>query len=488
VADAPQPSDRPLLVVFGATGDLMRRKLLPALYGLSVDGHLPAGSVILGAARSTEFDDASYQSWAAQGLKEFSPFHPDAIDPWCAATLFYQSIRDGTPKDYQALAKRVTALEGKHELDGNRVLYLALPYEAFAPTIAGIGGAGLNRGPGWTRIVIEKPFGRDLDTARALNQLVHQHFDEPSIYRIDHYLGKETVQNLLILRFANVLFESLWSRDRVSKVEITVAEDLGLEGRAGYYDHAGALRDMVQNHLTQLLSLIAMEVPAAYDADSIRNEKVKVLRSITPVRPDQTVFGQYAPGTIDGATVPGYLKEQGVPDGSSTETFVALSLRIENWRWQGVPFYLRSGKRLAKRVTQVVVTFHRPPVTFFKDLDPEDVHSNELVITLQPNEGFDLVFEVKPPGEAMATRTERMRFRYAEQFGNLPDAYQTLLLDVLEGDPTLFVRADEVEASWELYTDILAHPPTPKPYPAGSWGPPQADKLLQPNEEPWSRP
>ncbi|MCI4344098.1 MAG: glucose-6-phosphate dehydrogenase [Thermoplasmata archaeon] len=479
---------RPLLVVFGATGDLMRRKLLPALYGLSVDGHLPAGSVILGAARSTDYQDASYRSWAALGLKQFSPFHPDAIDPWCDATLFYQPVRDGAADDYRALAERIAALEKEHQLDGNRVLYLALPFEAFAPTIQGLGEAGLGHGPGWTRIVIEKPFGRDLDSAKSLNQLVHQYFDEPSIYRIDHYLGKETVQNLLVLRFANVLFESLWSRDRVSKVEITVAEDLGLEGRAGYYDRAGALRDMVQNHLTQLLSLVAMEVPAAYDADAIRNEKVKVLRSIAPVRPEQAVFGQYEAGTIDGASVPGYHQEQGVPGSSVTETFVALQLRIENWRWQGVPFYLRTGKRLAQRVTQVVVNFHRPPVTFFKDLDPEDVHSNELVITLQPNEGFDLVFEVKPPGEAMATRTERMRFRYAEQFGNLPDAYQTLLLDVLEGDATLFVRADEVEASWQLFAELLAHPPAPKGYPAGSWGPSAADQLLQPNEEPWSRP
>ena len=488
MAGARKLSTRPLLVVFGATGDLMHRKLLPALYGLSVDGHLPAGSVILGAARSTEFQDDSFRAWASQGLKQFSPFHPDAIDPWCATTLFYQSIGDGTPEAYRALAQRIATLEGEHPLDGNRVLYLALPFEAFAPTIEGVGTAGLNRGPGWTRIVIEKPFGRDLATARALNQLVHQYFDEPSIFRIDHYLGKETVQNLLVLRFANVLFESLWSRDRVSKVEITVAEDLGLEGRAGYYDRAGALRDMVQNHLTQLLSLVAMEVPAAYDADAIRNEKVKVLRSITPVRPDQAVFGQYEAGAIQGAPVPAYRQEQGVPADSTTETFVALRLRIENWRWQGVPFYLRTGKRLAQRVTQVVVNFHRPPVTFFPDLDPEDVHSNELVMTLQPNEGFDLVFEVKPPGHGMATRTERMRFRYAEQFGNLPDAYQTLLLDVLEGDATLFVRADEVEASWQLYADLLAHPPPPKTYPAGSWGPSAADQLLQPNDEPWSRP
>ncbi|MCI4350216.1 MAG: glucose-6-phosphate dehydrogenase [Thermoplasmata archaeon] len=484
---APPPT-RPLFVVVGATGDLMRRMLLPALYGLSADDHLPAESAVLGAARTSSFDDASYQAWAAAGLKEFSPYHPDAIDPWCRKVLHYQSIGEGTPADYQNLAARVAKVEADHQLSGDRVLYLALPYEAFAPTIKGLAEAGLNHGPGWTRIVIEKPFGRDLETARDLNALVHTYFDEPSIYRIDHYLGKETVQNLLVLRFANVLFESLWSRDRVTKVEITVAEDLGVEARAAYYDRAGALRDMVQNHLTQLLSLIAMEVPAAFDADAIRNEKVKVLHSIAPVEPEQAVFGQYTAGWIAGAAVPAYRSESGVPAGSTTETFVALRLKIENWRWQGVPFYLRTGKRLGNRVTQVVVNFQRPPVTFFRDLDPDEVHSNELVMTLQPDEGFDLVFEVKAPGQTVATKTERMRFRYAEQFGNLPDAYQTLLLDVVEGDATLFVRADEVEASWRLYAKLLAQPPAPHDYAAGSWGPDAAQGLLHPDEEPWSRP
>jgi glucose-6-phosphate 1-dehydrogenase len=488
MSGAPTAPSPPLFVVFGATGDLMRRMLLPALYGLSADGHLPPESVVLGVARSKEFDNTSYRKWASDGLKQFSPFHPDAIDPWCQQLLHYHSLGEGTPADYAQLAVRVQELEAKHQLGGNRVHYLALPYEAFAPTIEGLAGAGLHHGPGWTRIVIEKPFGRDLESARELNRLVHKFFDEPSIFRIDHYLGKETVQNLLVLRFANVLFETLWSRDRVTKVEITVAEELGVEGRAPYYDRAGALRDMVQNHLTQLLSLIAMEVPAAFDADAIRNEKVKVLHSIAPVEPEHAVFGQYGAGTHDGAPVPAYHEEKGVPTGSTTETFVALRLMIDNWRWQGVPFYLRTGKRLAKRVTQVVVNFQRPPVTFFRDMEPEDVHSNELIVTLQPDEGFDLVFEVKTPGHEVATQTERMRFRYAEQFGNLPDGYQTLLLDVLEGDPTLFVRADEVEASWRLYAKLLAHPPASTEYDAGSWGPDAAKGLIPSNQEPWSRP
>ncbi|HZY70666.1 MAG TPA: glucose-6-phosphate dehydrogenase [Thermoplasmata archaeon] len=487
MATAPS-APRPIFVVIGATGDLMRRKLLPALFALSAQGHLPPESVVLGAARSSEFDNASYRGWGATALKEFTKYDPSAIDRWCGELLHYQSIGGGTPDDYRALAARVADLEHRHGLSGNRVLYLALPLDAFAATIDGLGRAGLHRGPGWTRVVIEKPFGRDLASAEALNRLVHQYFDEPSVYRIDHYLGKETVQNLLVLRFANVMFETLWSRDRVSKVEVTVAEQIGLEGRADYYDRAGALRDMVQNHLTQLLSLVGMEVPVSYSADAIRNEKVKVLQSIAPVTPDQAVLGQYVAGSADGTALPGYRQEAGINPASTTETFVALKLFVENWRWHGVPFFLRTGKRLPKRVTQIVVTFRRPPVTFFRDLTPGDVRSNQLVVTLQPDEGFDLLFEVKSPGDVVTTRTERMRFRYAEAFPGLPDDYQTLLLDVLQGDATLFVRADEVEASWRLYDRLLAAPPAVQPYAAGSWGPDAAQRLIGADEETWSQP
>jgi glucose-6-phosphate 1-dehydrogenase len=327
--------------------------------------------------------------------------------------------------------------------------------------------------------VIEKPFGHDLPSARELNRLVHRHFGEPQVYRIDHYLGKETVQNLLVFRFANPIFETLWNRDRVAYVQITVAEQVGVEGRAAYYDRAGALRDIVQNHLTQLLTLVAMEVPGALDADQIRNEKVKVLRAVPPIRSGDVVYGQYGTGVTDGLAVPGYRDEPGISPQSSTDTFTALRVEVANWRWHGVPFYLRAGKRLARRLTQIVVTFRRPPVSLFPTLGrAHAITPNALVITIQPDEGFDLRFEVKAPGQAIDLESQRLQFRYAHAFAPLPDAYETLLLDIMRGDQTLFVRSDEAEAAWELYAPILGIRPAITFYPAGSWGPAEADRLL----------
>jgi glucose-6-phosphate 1-dehydrogenase len=468
-----------LFVVLGATSDLMRRKLLPALYKLRAAGISPTPMIILGVSRQTGLTDDDFRALAREALKSVEP-PSELAAHWCNRCLFFQGVGAGSPEDFRALAARVQALEQEHHLSGNRVFYLALPPQAYMPTIAGLGQAGLNQAPGWIRLVVEKPFGKDLDSAIILNQQIHRYFDESQIYRIDHYLGKETVQNLLIFRFANAIFEPLWHRNLVRSVQITVAESLGVEARAGYYDQTGALRDMVQNHLTQLLTLTAMEVPVAFDAESIRAEKAKVLRAVGPVRPENVIYGQYTAGRLDNREVPGYREEPGVSPDSHTETFVGLKLFVENWRWEGVPFYLVTGKRLAQRFTQIAVTFRCPPVWVFEPHYKGTCSPNVLVFTVQPDEGFDLHFEVKTPGEPLRLKTKRLRYRYSEESVSLPEAYETLLLDIMIGDQTLFVRADEVEWAWRLYAPAL-DPPEEKvlSYPAGSWGPPERDRLLE---------
>jgi glucose-6-phosphate 1-dehydrogenase len=334
-------------------------------------------------------------------------------------------------------------------------------------------------------VVIEKPFGRDLASSIALNRSIHEYFDESQVYRIDHYLGKETVQNLLVFRFANAVFESIWNRDRIESVQITVAEDLGVEHRGRYYEGAGALRDMVQNHLTQLLTLIAMEIPSAFDAEAIRVEKLKVLRSLAPIRTEDVVFGQYGPGTIGGAAVPAYRTEPDVAPDSSTETYVALRLEIANWRWYGVPFFLRTGKRLPRRATEIAVRFRCPPVSIFRDLPPHAVASNVLVITIQPDEGFALGFQVKAPGQPLEIVSEFLHFRYGETFQRLPEAYETLLLDVMLGDQTLFVWSEVAETAWRIYAPLIETRPPLYPYAAGTWGPAEADRLVAPVGHDW---
>ncbi|MCI4329971.1 MAG: glucose-6-phosphate dehydrogenase, partial [Thermoplasmata archaeon] len=342
--DTPVPPDH-LFVVFGATGDLFQRKLLPTLYRLRTQGKFPPGSLLLGVARHPH-DDPAFRAMALASLQAAKLGSDAELRAFCDSTLFYHTLADETPTSYAALRKRVEGLEASRPLGGNRLFYLALPLDAFAPTLLGIGQSGLGKSSGWARVVVEKPFGRDLASAQALNRLLRAHFEEAQIYRIDHYLGKETVQNLLVFRFANMFVESLWNRDRVEHVEITVAEQLGVEGRAQYYDDSGALRDMIQNHVTQLLTLVAMEPPATKDEDAIRNEKVKVLRSIVRIEPTDVVRGQYAAAALDGTPVPGYRQEPGIAPDSTTETFVALRLKIANWRWQHVPFFVRTGKRL----------------------------------------------------------------------------------------------------------------------------------------------
>jgi glucose-6-phosphate 1-dehydrogenase len=456
----------------------MRRKLLPALYQLMSDRLLPANCRVVGVGRDAALDDAEFRRQARAALVAAGLPGARDIGRWCATTLHYVGLGAGAAADYARLAARIAAIERKERLPGNRVLHLALPPAAFPATIEALGASGLNRSRGWTRLVIEKPFGHDLASAQSLNALVHRHFAEPQVYRIDHYLGKEAVQNLLAFRFGNALFESAWNRDHVESIAITVAEDLGVEGRARYYDEAGALRDMVQNHLTQLLTLTAMEVPVAFDADSIRFEKVKVLRSVAPIGGDAVVFGQYGPGRSGRRRLAGYCDEPGVDPRSRTATFVALRLAIENWRWQGVPFYLRTGKRLAQRATEIAITFRRPPVALFRSLDGCALHRNVLVIALQPDEGFRLSFEVKSPGERFTLQTQFMDFRYATAFGApLAAGYETLLRDVAQGDLTLFVHGDEAEASWRLYAPLLHRRHRLHDYAAGSDGPAAARRL-----------
>jgi glucose-6-phosphate 1-dehydrogenase len=469
-----------VFVVLGATGDLTARKLLPALYELVADHE--GDCIVLGAATTVQ-DDAAFRSAAVDALTR-AGVPADRAAPWAERRVFYQPVpRDGS---YDDLARRIEALEADHGLRGNRVVYLALPPAAFPETIEAVGRAGIQNGPGWTRLVVEKPFGSDLETARALNEIVHRWFAESEVYRIDHYLGKETVRNLLVFRFTNPIFESSWNRDRVERVEITVAESLGVGTRGRYYDTAGVIRDMIQSHITQLLTLVAMEAPTTFEADAVRDEKVKVLRSIRNIPEKAVVLGQYGAGVVAGKTLPEYRSLTGVAPESSTPTYAAIRVWVDNWRWQGVPFFLRTGKALARRVTEIAVTFRRPPVCLLHFEKDECIeHSNVLRLTLQPDEGFSLEIDVKQPGDMDGSRTIPLHFSYAEAFGDIPDAYETLIADVLEGDQTLFVRADEVEESWRLYSPTLDYDVPLHPYAAGTWGPEEAAALLGDGARPW---
>jgi glucose-6-phosphate 1-dehydrogenase len=493
-----------VVVIFGATGDLTQRKLLPALYNLAADGHLPEESCLVGFARRPMTDE-QFRDVALAAVREFSRHQPEGevVERFARNVRYVQSSFED-PAGYEKLADVCAELDREHGSRGNRLYYLATAPTAFATIIERLGpGLGTralrtcSQPPGWTRIVVEKPFGRDLDSARELNRIVGSVFREDQVYRIDHYLGKETVQNILAFRFANGIFESIWNRQYVDHVQITVAESLGVEDRGGYYEESGALRDMVANHMLQVLALVAMEPPIELDATAVRDEKVKVLQAIHPLTPaqvaEQTVRGQYGPGAIDGRPVPGYRQEDRVAPDSTTETFVALKLVVDNWRWAGVPFYLRHGKRLPKRSTEVTIQFKPAPEMLFTHADATPPEPNLLTMRIQPNEGISLRFGAKVPGPGMHVEPVTMDVGFRGAAGGPPaDAYERLLLDAMQGNPALFTRRDEVEAAWRLVTSILdgwrEQPPPELPnYEAGSLGPKAAEDLIARDGWSWAQ-
>ena len=507
VERTPEPC---IMVIAGASGDLCYRKLLPALFGLARSRHLPTGFTILGLARTDMSDDAFRQSTKEALEKEGEDVSGPLWESF-AKGLFYQPADYSDPGSFTALGKRLVELDAVRGTCGNRMFYLAVPPSAFSTIINGLGKAGLSRDAfdpsagdadakalqGWVRIIIEKPFGRSLASARALQRDVGRAFREDQVYRIDHYLGKETVQNVLALRFANLLFEPVWNRRYIDHVQITVAESLGVEKRGAYYEESGALRDMIQNHLMQVLSIVAMEPPASFKANPVRDETVKLVRAIRPFDAESArtsaVRGQYGRGWVHGTAVPGYREETGVAADSPTETFAAVKLTIDNWRWAGVPFYVRSGKRLSHKLSEVAISFRKLPHLLFADGPQSDVEDNALVIRIQPDEGISLRFEAKLPGPHMILRPVRMDMHYGTAFGGpTTDGYGRLILDALLGDGTLFPRYDWVEASWTLFAPVQEAWKNERPqnfanYEAGTWGPAEARQLLEQDGRRWRR-
>ncbi len=490
-----------IFVVFGAAGDLTWRKLIPALYNLHLAHLLPEKFVVFGVdGKAIGLEE--WRQHLRNGVEQFSQQGKVETNAWedFAGNLEMHPFGDfnDDTNSYTALAKAIEDQEKAWGEPAEQVYYLATPPTLVEAIVRNLGQAHLVRDSRRSRVVVEKPFGRDLASAQALNHSLRKTLDESQIYRIDHYLGKETVQNILAFRFANVFFEPIWDRRYIDHVQITVAEQVGVEHRGEYYDHAGALRDMIQNHLMQILCLIAMEPPVSFDADEIRARKVDVLRAIRPLLVDYlheyAVRGQYGSGWIQGEQVPAYRGEPGVSPVSTTETFAALKLFIDNWRWQDVPFYLRTGKRMAEKVSQAVIQFRSVPHQFFPATARLDWQPNRIVINIHPNEGVALRFQAKQPGVILQLSDKEMHFRYAEAFQTKPpEAYETLLLDVMRGDATLFMRADQIEYAWAIVDPVLevweAQPPVGFPnYPAGSWGPESAEVLIAQDRRSWIEP
>jgi glucose-6-phosphate 1-dehydrogenase len=479
-----------IIVIFGASGDLTARKLMPALYSLAFRRLLPEHFGIIGAARSEETDD-EFRERMKQAVQEHArdPFK-DEIWESLAAGMRYVTLDFADEKGEDELRDRLTELDKERGTQGNRVYYFAVPPNAIGTLVGEI--AQRRGAEGWVRLIIEKPFGHDLQSARDLNAKIQEHFSESEVFRIDHYLGKETVQNMLALRFANGIFEPIWNRQFIDHVQITVAESIGIENRASYYEQAGAIRDIFQNHLLQLVAITAMEPPIDFTADSVRNEKVKVLKSIHTPGPKHVVRGQYGRGFVEGVEVPAYREEPGVDPNSLTETFVAAKLYVDNWRWADTPFYVRMGKRLARRETTIAIEFKRAPHPPFDDGSAEGLQPNVLLIHVQPNEGISLAIGAKVPGQGMAIRTVHMDFLYGGTFREgLPDAYERLILDAMLGDATLFTRSDEIEEQWALVDAIVAFWQRDRPsfpnYAAGTWGPAASDELIRRDGRSWRR-
>jgi glucose-6-phosphate 1-dehydrogenase len=491
-------ADASIMVIFGATGDLSSKKLLPALYNLAKQRLLPAGFAVVGAAIDQLSDD-QFRKHASDAITQHSrtqPIDQTVLQAFLQAA-FYTKVDFGKLEDFKALKGKLEQLDTQRHTGGNKVYYCATPPPTYETIVEQLKASGMTGRPGFDRIVVEKPFGSDLKSARELNKILQTVFHEDSVYRIDHYLGKETVQNILAFRFANSIFEPVWNTNLIDHVQITAAEEIGVELRGGYYDKAGALRDIVQNHALQLLALTAMEPPVAFDANAVRDEKVKVLRAIRPITDEQvaqaTVRGQYGKGWVLGEKVEAYREEKNVASGSLTETFAALRLYVDNWRWAGVPFYIRAGKRMPKRATEIRIKFKKPPHLTFGREAAQELDGNAITLRIQPEEGISLRFGAKVPSAGIKLRSVTMDFEYATSFlVEVPEAYERLLLDCMIGDPTLFTRADEVETAWKLIDPIEAAWRDDRPplhmYDAGTWGPAASAKLLEHDGREWHRP